>query len=506
MTADILDQDSSVRGGRLISVSNRLPVILSRRRDGRWQADPGSGGLITALVPVLQNRGGLWIGWPGVVEEEGIEHISEVLERTGRDSGYTLHPVHLSASEREDYYYGFANEIVWPIFHDLQTLCNFAPQYWRGYCQVNRKFAQTIAQHYQVGDYIWVHDYHLMKVGEELEAFGITCATGFYLHIPFPSLDIFLKLPWRMEILRALLRYDLLGFQTLRDRRNFAQCVSTIIPDAKIEGEGQVIIVQLGNRTVRLGGFPISIDFNEFATQAQQPEVVDLARHFHENLPKRQVVLGLDRLDYTKGIPYRLDAFRSTLQHHPELHGKISLVQIVVPSREDIREYSDLKTEIERTVGQINGQFTQSGWIPVHYIFRGLDRVELLAYYRACEIGLVTPLKDGMNLVAKEYCACNVDENGVLILSEFAGAAAQLQEGAILVNPYHIEAVAEAIYRATQISPDERCTRMRKLRQSIQEHDIFWWVDSFLRAAFSKHLDDFPLLQDYQPHLEIDTR
>ena len=503
MTAQGRNQDSSVHGGRLISVSNRLPVILSRGRDGRWQADPGSGGLISALVPVLQNRGGLWIGWPGVVEEEeGTEQIGEVLETTGRDSGYTLYPVHLSASEKEDYYYGFANEIVWPIFHDLQTLCNFAPQYWRSYCQVNRKFAQTIAQHYQVGDHIWIHDYHLMKVGEELEALGIKCATGFYLHIPFPALDIFLKLPWRMEILRALLRYDLIGFQTLRDRRNFAQCVNTLIPDAKISTRRQVITVEIGDRTVRLGDFPISIDFNEFATQAQQKEVIDLAQHFHENLPQRQVLLGLDRLDYTKGIPYRLDAFRSTLEHHPELRGKISLVQIVVPSREDIQEYSDLKTEIEQTVGQINGQFTQSGWIPVHYIFRGLERVELLAYYRTCEIALITPLKDGMNLVAKEYCACKVDDNGVLILSEFAGAAAQLQEGAILVNPYHIEAVAEAIYNATQISWDERRTRMRKLRQSIQKHDIFWWVDSFLQAAFSKHLEDFPLFQNCLPHLK----
>jgi trehalose 6-phosphate synthase len=485
---------------RLIIVSNRLPIVATKREEGQWQIEAGSGGLITALVPVLKNRGGIWIGWPGVVEE-AID-LEKLLVNTTKKSGYTLKSVFLTEEEKNKFYQGFSNEIIWPLFHDLQSRCNFDPTYWQAYQEVNRKFADVIAQNFRKGDFIWVHDYHLMNIAKELRNTDLTGKTGFFLHVPFPPLDIFIKLPWRFQILQAILEYDLIGFQTLRDRRNFVQCVRTLIKDIVIQGKGPVLISHMENREVRIGAFPISIDYEAFSKHAATREVSERAQYLRGALLNGRIILGVDRLDYTKGVPERLKAFRSALIRFPELRGKVTFIQIVVPSRTDIPKYHELKIEIERLVSEINGQFTQPGWVPIHYIFRSLERTELIAYYRAADIALVTPLKDGMNLVAKEYCACSVHGDDVLILSEFAGAAAQLQSGALLVNPYDVEGMANAIYRAVTIHQKERRSRMRKLRRSIREQDIFWWVDSFLQAAIAQHLDDFPVLEDYVPQVD----
>ena len=488
-------------GNRLFVVSNRLPVVVSRTEDGGWQVAPGPGGLVTALAPVLRNRGGIWIGWPGVVEEEA-EGLASVLQETDGDTGYDLKPVLLTAGEKSGFYYGFSNEIIWPLFHDLQSLCHFDPSYWAMYEQVNSKFANVIMESLQPSDFVWVHDYHLMNVAKELRDRGTTGKLGFFLHTPFPPMDVFIKLPWRFEILRALIEYDLIGLQTLRDRRNFVQCLRLLIKDVKVQGHGQVIAARIGGREVRIGAFPIGIDYNEFARQASSQEVAEGAWYLHEHFPNRQIILGVDRLDYTKGIPYRLDAYRNALMRYPELHNNVILIQVVVPSREDIPKYQALKAEIEGLVGEINGQFSQSNWVPIHYNFRSMDRPELLSYYRTAEIALVTPLKDGMNLVAKEFCTCSIEENSVLILSEFAGAAAQLQNGALLVNPYDLEGVADAIYQAYTMPLKERRARMRRLRRTVRRYDIYWWVDSFLRAAIAKDLKDFPVLDDYIPQPE----
>jgi trehalose 6-phosphate synthase/phosphatase len=284
----------------------------------------------------------------------------------------------------------------------------------------------------------------------------------------------------------------------LRDRRNFVQCIRTLLPDVQIHGKGQVIAAHIDDREVRLGSFPIGIDFQAFAQQAATTEVATAATRIHAALPEGQLIFSADRLDYTKGIPEKLAAFRHALIRFPELQGRVTLIQVVVPSRTDIPEYDGLKTEIERLVGEINGKFTQSGWVPIHYMFRRLERSELLAYYRTSEIALITPLKDGMNLVAKEYCACSM-EDGALILSEFAGAAAQLQQGALLVNPYDVAGVADAIARAWAMSSAERQTRMRTMRRAIRAQDIFWWEDSFLSAGTAYQRTDVPLLEDYVP-------
>ncbi len=492
--------DMTHGSSRLVVVSNRLPIVV-KPVDGQWTFTPGSGGLVSALAPVLRNRGGIWIGWPGTSEADPAT-LSDLLREATRHSGYTLKPVALDQKDKEDFYYGFANEVIWPLFHDLQSHCNFAPRYWEAYTRINRRFADVIIQNTHPGDFIWIHDYHLMNVGQELRAQGVGARTGFFLHIPFPPLDIYMKLPWRFPLLRALLEYDLIGFQTLRDRRNFLQCVRLVAPDMSVTGKGQVITLRAGNRELRVGTFPIGIDYQEFARGSKAEPVIRKARELHEDLPGRQVILGVDRLDYTKGICHRFEAFRNALQRFPELHHRTTLVQVVVPSREDIPKYHALKMEMERLVGEINGQFTQSGWVPIHYIFRSLSRLELLAYYRACEIALITPLKDGMNLVAKEFCAATPVNNSVLILSEFAGAASQLQKGALLVNPYNVEEVAETIQRAIAMGPGERRARMHKLKRFVREYDIFWWVDAFLRAAIAKDLSNFPVPEEYVPHME----
>ena len=487
---------------RLIVVSNRLPIVLKRGEGGRLQMKSGSGGLVRALVPVLKNRGGMWVGWPGIESENGSD-IKEFIANTTKNFGYAFKPVLLSAKEKNEYYSGFSNEVLWPLFHDMVSNCNFDPSYWETYQKVNRKFAETTAQNCRKNDYIWVHDYHLINVAKELRDLGIDSITGFFLHIPFPPLDIFVKLPWRFQILNAMLDYDLIGFQTLRDRRNFVQCVRTLLKGVYIYGKGQVISCRIGSREVRIGSFPISIDTRAFAEDAQTRDVAEKAWYIHEDLPNRKLIFSVDRLDYTKGIPHKLEAFRNALTRYPELRRNVTLIQVVVPSRRDIPAYSELKTEIDRLVGEINGQFTQSGWVPINYIFRHLGPEELLAYYRTSEVALITPLKDGLNLVAKEYCASNVDENGVLILSEFAGAAAQLQKGAIMVNPFNIELVADAIYQACTMDMEKRKIRMHKLRRSIRRYDIFRWVDYFLRASIAKDLNDFPLLEDYVPEDEL---
>ena len=328
-------------------------------------------------------------------------------------------------------------------------------------------------------DFVWVHDYQLMSLAAELRLAGTRSRIGFFLHIPFPAPDVFMKLPWRAPVLDALLQYDLIGFQTARDRRNFLASAQALGREVKAE---------------RTGHFPISIDYNAFMRRAAAPDVAAKARELHQLLPKRKLVLGIDRLDYTKGVTLRLLAFQDLLQRHPEMRGRVSLLQVVVPSREDIPQYHRMKNEIEQLVGRINGEFARPGaWVPVWYEYRSLSRLELLAYYRAADIALITPLKDGMNLVAKEYCACSIEEDCVLILSEFAGAAAQLAPGALLVNPYDIQGVAEAIRAAYAMAPAEREARMRRMRRSIRKQDVFWWVDAFLKAAISRDLRDFPL-------------
>ncbi|ACV69186.1 alpha,alpha-trehalose-phosphate synthase (UDP-forming) [Desulfohalobium retbaense] len=464
---------------RLIVVSNRLPIAL-KWMDDHWEVNPGSGGLVTALAPVLGKRGGIWVGWPGTDVEADV---SAPLDRFSREQGYDLVPVPLSASDVQGYYEGFSNAVLWPLFHDFHTHCNFQPDFWRTYETVNSRFAERIQSVARDDDYIWVHDYHLMSVARKLRESGGKRQCGFFLHIPFPAPDTFMKLPWRRELVRDLLSFDLVGMQTQRDVSNFVHVMRSLCSDVETEGGRNFQRVSCGPLSTKVGAFPISIDFNAFEKQASSREVSQRTASLNRLHANRQILLGIDRLDYTKGIPARLEALRQALLHYPDLQGKISLVQVVVPSREHVPEYKKLKVEIERLVGEINGQFTTPGWIPIHYLYRSLPREELISFYRFADMALVTPLRDGMNLVAKEYCACNYREDGVLILSEFAGTAAQFFEHAILVNPYDVEGMARAIRQGYYMPREERRHRMRALRNQVAGADIHWWVDSFLHAT-----------------------
>jgi alpha,alpha-trehalose-phosphate synthase [UDP-forming] len=465
--------------GRVIHVSNRLPILV-RKHAGRARVERSSGGLAAALEAGWRDQPGVWIGWAGT---RPGEHIETLLAKASQGRSYTLRSVPLSEEEVAKFYSGFANEIIWPLFHDMPSRCNFDPDYWETYQRVNRKFGNAAAEMAGDDDFIWVHDYHLMLTADAMRQARVRARMGFFLHIPFPAPDIFSKLPWKKPILKALLQFDVLGFQSDHDRSNFVSCLHHLLPEAAVEERHPHLEASLEGMRAVVGTFPIGIDFDEFARAAARPEIAADSAEIRRRLSGDLLVLGVDRLDYTKGIPERLKSFRLLLQRSPELRGHMTLVQVVVPSREEIPNYKNLRREVELLVSQINGEFTQPGWVPVHYIHRNLGRDELLAYYRAADIGLVTPLKDGMNLVAKEFCAAQIDERGVLIVSEFAGAGPELRPGAILVNPNDFAEVAQALHAAALMPAEEKRNRMRLLRDIVKDHSVHRWVHFFLQAV-----------------------
>jgi len=467
--------------GKLLVISNRLPITVEKTGDS-YKVNQSSGGLVTALDSILRKHGGIWMGWAGA---ETTEELATTIELASMQHPYRLEAVPLTDEDVANFYLGFSNEIVWPLFHDLQSRCNFSPEYWSSYRNVNERFANRAAHFAKPGDLIWIHDYHFTLVAKYLRDRHLTNPIGFFQHIPFPPPDIFEKLPWRKQILEGMLAHDIVGFQTERDRRNFVACVRTLLPEARVNEDEMIY----AGRTSRLAVFPISVDFHEFAALAARADAERLTARIRDEQVGRQIVLGVDRLDYTKGIVERLLAYRHLLNQHPQMHRRITLVQIVVPSRADIPKYREMKEEVERLVSEINGKFSDAGWTPIVYLYRSLPREELVAYYRAADIALVTPLKDGMNLVAKEYCAAQIDHNGVLILSEFAGAAGELNCGALMVNPNDQQAVAEALLTATRMPIGERKQRMQGLRNALRDNDVYDWAEMFLAAGRETHTE-----------------
>lgn len=463
---------------RLVVVSNRLP-LAARRHGEEWQLRQSSGGLVAALEPMLRARGGAWLGWPGAP----LDGIEEALLVATRGVGYRVVPVEVPEKDRQPFYEGFANEIVWPLFHDFPSYCRFEGRSWSAYKRVNRLFAEATHKATHPSEVIWVHDYHLMDVGRGLRAAGWEGPVGFFLHIPWPSPDLFTKLPWRDEMLRSLFAYDLIGFQRPRDVRNFVACVTTILRrGVTVRFDGNAVHLGLDGATVRVAPFAIGIDAAAVERRARSAAVREKARLIRERTPDRTFLLGVDRVDYSKGIPQKLEAFRRFLERHPEWHERVSLMQILSPSRQGLERYEKLRADVERKVGEINGAYTSLGWVPVHYVHRLFDADELLAWYRTARACLVTPLKDGMNLVCKEYCAARVDRDGVLVLSEFAGAVTQLRDHALVVNPYDVDAFADAIRQALVMPRSERRRRMDGLRAQVHEHNVHAWANAFLAA------------------------
>lgn len=477
--------------GRIIVVSERLPIVLAREEgeEGkRWRAAPARGALISALSPVLRDRGGVWIGWPGVTVEE-LPGVRRVLAGAIQEGGYSLRPVALSGRDRQGGA-AFCGEVLWPLFHGLSSDCTFDRAHWQAFRRMNRKYARAAAKVVGLSassDLVWVQDHPLIHVALEMRRLGVQAPMAFFLHLPFPSPDLFLTLPWREQLLSALLAYDRIGFQTTTDLANFLACVRTLAPAARLarggEGLWSVATGPGQGQGTEVGVFPVGIDFREMAEGAERPAVTERVAALRAAHAGRRIILGVDRLDRSKGVSEKLRAFAELLARHPELRETVSLVQVIVPAREDLPRYAALRMEIERQVGEINGRFGAPGWVPVHYVHRWLEPDELQAWYRAADVLLVTPLKAGMELVAKEYCAAKAEGDGALVLSEFAGAASQLGNGALLVNPYNVPATSRALFRALHMRPAERATRMGALRSEAQEHDVFWWADSFLAAA-----------------------
>ncbi|MDD2351381.1 MAG: trehalose-6-phosphate synthase [Synergistaceae bacterium] len=477
--------------GRFLVVSNRLPVTLACK-EKKWEAKSSSGGLVNALNPVLKNRGGFWIGWPGTFENLKISAMKEILGPLSKRSGYRFLPVLMTKEDIELFYNGFSNSVLWPLFHDFQSRCNFLPSYWDGYIAANEKFAKVVLGHASINDFIWVNDYQLIPLGSMLLEKNPELNSSFFLHIPFPSVDVFMKLPWRKEILHQLTCYSLVCFQTLRDRRNFIDCIRTFYPKAVIYGRGHVVKVNNGDRVFFVGSLPISIDYKYYSSFSSTSNVTKRARQIREEIFAEKIIVGVDRLDYSKGIPEKLRGFEKCLESHPEIRERVTLYQLVVPSRDTISEYKELKHEIELLISEINGRYSTTRWTPIIWRHGTLPESELYSIYRASDIALVTSLKDGMNLVCKEYCASKGKESGVLILSEFAGAALQLSRGALLVNPFDVNDLSDSIYRAFSMDEHEKKIRMKSMRESIRRQDVFWWVENFLRAATGKKLEDYP--------------
>ena len=464
-----------------VVVANRLPVDLERTADGnqRWTASPG--GLVSALEPFLRSRKGAWVGWPGVPDVD-VDPFT--------DEGLVLYPVSLSVAEVRDYYEGFSNATLWPLYHDVVAPPVFDRGWWESYVQVNRRFAEASAEVAAEGATVWVQDYQLQLVPSMLRELRPDLRIGFFLHIPFPPVELFMQLPWRAEIVRGLIGADLVGFHRPGGAQNFLWLARTLLGLEPSRGAVGVRsrpgMMQVGNRTVRVGAFPISIDAAGLDTLARTKEVAERAASLRRDLGNpRTVLLGVDRLDYTKGIDLRLQALHELLQEGRVQPEDVTFIQLATPSRERVEHYQRMRTEIEQMVGRINGEFARVGHPVVHYLHQSVDRKELAAFYSAADVMVVTPLRDGMNLVCKEYVACRHDLGGSLVLSEFAGAAAELTS-AFLVNPHDLDGVKNALEAAITLDPAEGRRRMRALRRQVLTHDVDRWARSFLEALGSE--------------------
>jgi trehalose 6-phosphate synthase len=450
---------------RVVVVANRLPVAYDEE-SGEWDTSPG--GLVSALTPILQRTKGSWVGWSGISDQEFDRFTHSDINQV---------PVTLSQEKYEEFYVGFCNGTLWPLYHDSVRAPEFHRHWWRPYHEVNAQFAEVAAKTLGPNDVAWVQDYQLQLVPQMVRDLTRVHRIGFYLHIPFPPVELFAKLPWRRQVLEGLLGADVLAFQSRSSRTNFAVSARRLAgasgSSKRLEWQGREIILQVA---------PIGIDTSMFEEKAASEETTKGAQQIRSYLGDPDVViLGVDRLDYTKGIDLRMRALQTLLENRPDLIGKMVFVQIAVPSREDVEEYRRIRSDIEGLVGRINGDFAEVGRPPIHYLYRSVPIDELIAYYRAADVMFVTPLRDGMNLVAKEYVATRYDNTGALILSEFAGAAEQLTQ-AFLVNPFDLNALAGTLEEAIGTASVKGNAPMKALRRSVNRHDVFWWADRCLSA------------------------
>jgi trehalose 6-phosphate synthase len=457
---------------RLVAVSNRL-------------ADPrrtAAGGLAVALGPALNDTGGLWFGWSGRVVDNSTDPTLLQRPHLRQTGNVTLATVDLTHADHDHYYLGYANSVLWPVFHYRLDLAEFRTDFLDGYLRVNRQFAAALKPLLLPDDIVWVHDYHLIPLAQELRALGVTNRIGFFLHIPLPPPLILAALPAHDWLLRSLFAYDLVGLQSQADLSHFSRFVTAearaeVMPGYRFHAFDRVMHAQ---------AFPIGIDVGEFKQLAASSDAVETFRRTRAEYAKRRLLVGVDRLDYSKGLPQRLQAFQQVLKRYPEHRRSATLIQIASPTRESVEAYAQIRAQLESLCGAINGEFGELDWMPVRYLHRTVARKRLPGLYRASKVGLVTPLRDGMNLVAKEFVlAQDPEDPGVLVLSRFAGAAEQMPQ-ALLVNPYDTPAMADSIERALRMPLAERIERHRLLLEVVERQDVRWWLRGFLAALEGK--------------------
>ena len=455
---------------KTIIVSNRLPVKITKT-EGEYTLSASEGGLATGLGSVYKHGHNKWIGWPGIEipEPDDRDNVASQLAEM------SLVPVFLEQEEINQYYEGFSNDVLWPVFHYyISTYTAYKQSNWEYYQAVNRKFRDIVLREAEPGDIIWIHDYQLLLLPELIREELPDVSIGFFLHIPFPSHELFRMLPWRYELLQGMMGADLIGFHTFDDVRHFTGAVSRILP-VNVSAN----VINIGERSVVAEAFAMGIDAKKYASLPLQANVKANIQSIKETFKDGKIILSIDRLDYSKGILQRLQAFEDFLKFHPEYHEKVTMYMIVVPSRDTVPQYAHLRDEIDKRVGNINGMYRKMDWTPIHYYYRSFPIEMLSALYSTADVCLITPLRDGMNLVSKEYVASRIHDDGVLILSEMAGASKELID-ALIVNPNNANEVCEAIITALNMPPEEQKTRMQQMRQLVTKFNITHWVKIFI--------------------------
>lgn len=454
---------------KTIIVSNRLPIKIKRENEN-LEYLPSEGGLATGLGSIYKQGENIWVGWPGLPVENEVEKEA-IRERLRSES---MMPVFLSAIEIEEFYEGFSNETLWPNFHYFNQYTIYDENLWKAYKKVNKKFAKVLEPVLNEGDTLWIHDYQLLLLPEMVRELNPNITIGFFLHIPFPSYESFRLLPWRRELLNGMTGADLLGFHTYDDMRHFLSSVNRLAGIGNTNGQ-----INVGNRLILADALPMGIDYEKYASTASLPDTLDREVRYRTSLGNVKLILSIDRLDYSKGIPQRLLAFEEFLNRHQEFLEKVSLLMIVVPSRDNVPKYAQLKQEVDLLVGRINGEFGRMNWTPIHYFYRSFPLNALSAFYRMAHVALVTPMRDGMNLVCKEFIASKLDKKGVLILSEMAGASKELSD-AILINPNNMEQLISALKEALTMPEKEQMIRMEIMQKSLKRYNIHAWVNLFM--------------------------
>ncbi|MFC6997366.1 bifunctional alpha,alpha-trehalose-phosphate synthase (UDP-forming)/trehalose-phosphatase [Rufibacter roseus] len=461
---------------KTIIISNRLPIKVQRTEEG-LAYETSEGGLATGLGSIYKEGDNIWIGWPGTYFDDEAEQ-----QQVRKDlSNQSMRPVFLTEAEIRDFYEGFSNETLWPTFHYFTQYAIYESEFWEAYESVNFKFCKAVMENAEPGDTIWVHDYQLLLLPSLIRKELPDSSIGFFQHIPFPSYEVFRLLPWREQILKGMLGSDLIGFHTYDDARHFLSAVSRIVGLNSSQG-----VIDNGFRSIMVDAFPMGIDYEKYASMAASEGTIAKKEEYRHALPEQKIILSIDRLDYSKGIPQRLLAYELFLKENPEFHGRVTLSMVVVPSRDQVEQYKELKETIDELVGRINSSYRTITWNPIQYFYRSFPLEDLSAMYSIADIALVTPMRDGMNLVCKEYIASKLDKKGVLILSEMAGASRELAD-AVLINPNDLGQMVQAIRTSLLMSEEEQMLRMDHMQDIVRRYNIHHWVKIFMnRLEFIK--------------------